>query len=137
MLADLFKAEEQPSHVLTIESLKALKKNLKEGAKVYVSWHGYMSEEKGRGTVILYNTFVEAGFHVKLCSMSADERFRNIVFVASLQELPLLPFELNEKMATINLINSDDAPRLEKYNAEANKAWRAQYLRYYQNTTQD
>ncbi|MDI1353329.1 MAG: fused MFS/spermidine synthase [bacterium] len=133
VLADLFKAEEQPSHVLTLESLTALKKNLQEGAIVLVSWHGYLSEEKGRGSVILVNTFVKAGYFVKLCAMSHDERFRNIVFVASLNKLPELPFELHEEMAKIDLINTDDAPRLEKYNAEANKAWRTQYLRYYQN----
>jgi hypothetical protein len=30
------------------------------------------------------------------------------------------------------LINTDNRPALEKYNAKANKAWRTNYLRYYQ-----
>jgi hypothetical protein len=38
-----------------------------------------------------------------------------------------------DELPLIDLINTDDKPVLEKYNANANKTWRTNYLRYYQN----
>jgi predicted membrane-bound spermidine synthase len=132
ILADLFKAEEQPSHVFTLESLLKLKKNLQKNGKLLISWHGYLAGERGKGSVILLNTLREAGYSVKLTSRSGDESFRNIVFVAAPDSLPALPYEIKEEYEMTAFVNSDNYPRLEKYNAEANKAWRTQYLRYYQ-----
>ena len=133
VLVDIFKGEEQPSHILTQESLEKLKSNLSDSAFVLINWHGYLSGEKGRGTAILYNTLLQSGFNVKLCTYSKDENYRNILFVASLQDLPTLPYELNEKVQESSMLNTDNLPLLEKYNAAANKAWRLNYLRYYQN----
>jgi predicted membrane-bound spermidine synthase len=132
VIVDIFKAEEHPSHVFTRESLVKLKENLSDSGLILVNWHGYLKEKKGLGTKILYNTFVSAGYKLKLCSYSSDEDHRNIIFVASLGELPQLPYEINEEFPQTALVNTDDHPRLEKYNAEANKAWRTNYLRYYQ-----
>lgn len=132
VLVDVFKAEEQPSHVITTESLAKLKQNLSEKASLVINWHGYTQGENGMGTAILYNTLVKSGFKVKLCSVSADEGHRNILFVASLKELPLLPYELSETLNQTTLINTDGKPLLEKYNAKVNKTWRLNYLRYYQ-----
>jgi hypothetical protein len=132
VLIDVFKAEEQPSHIITIESLEQLKKNLNPGARVFINWHGYVSGEFGQGTAILQATLLKAGFRVKLCSASDDEDHRNILFVASLAELPPLAFEKNVALAPVPGVNSDNFPLLEKYNALANKRWRSNYLRYYQ-----
>ncbi len=132
VLIDVFKAEEQPSHVLTIQSLERLKQNLNDSALLLVNWHGYVSGPYGAGTAVLYNTLAAAGFYVKLCSTSNNEDHRNIIFVAGLKPLPLLPFQLNQLPERSTVINSDDFPRLEKYNALANKKWRSNYLRYYQ-----
>jgi predicted membrane-bound spermidine synthase len=133
VLVDIFKGEEQPSHILTLESLKKLKTNLSDSALVLINWHGYTKGDKGLGTAIVINTLREAGFSVKLCSYSTDENHRNILFVASLHLLKNIPYELNEDLKATSLINSDNLPLLEKYNAEANKTWRLNYLRYYQN----
>lgn len=132
VLIDIFKAEEQPSHVITVESLEQLKRNLEEQALVYINWHGYTRGEFGRGTAILRNTLAAAGFSVKLCSMSDDEDHRNIIFAASLQPLPKLAFEKTIPLDTNTGLNRDNFPLLEKYNAAANKRWRSNYLRYYQ-----
>jgi len=132
VLVDIFKGEEQPSHILTKESLDKLKNNLSDSALLLINWHGYTSGTRGLGTAIVYNTLVQSDFHVKLCSYSTDENYRNVIFVASLKAMANLPYELTEKMPKTNLINTDNAPLLEKYNAEANKAWRLNYLRYYQ-----
>lgn len=132
ILADLFKAEEQPSHVLTLESLRALKQLITADGLLMISWHGYLSGERGKGSTILINTLKEAGFHVRFCSMSKSEDFRNIVFVASLMPLQPQAYELKEALTETALLNTDDCPRLEKYNASANKSWRTSYLRFYQ-----
>jgi predicted membrane-bound spermidine synthase len=133
VLVDIFKGEEQPSHVLTRESLKLLKQRLADSALLLINWHGYTRGEKGLGTAILHNTLRDGGFEVRLCSYSGDEDHRNILFVAGLSpELPHLPFELDEPLPVTSLVNTDDLPLLEKYNARANKAWRLNYLRYYQ-----
>lgn len=132
VLIDIFKAEEQPSHILTVESLERLKANLNTHALLYINWHGYVSGERGAGTGILYNTLLKAGFKTFICSKSLDENYRNVMFVASLQTFTPPPFTLRENPFATDLVNTDDQPLLEKYNAEANKTWRVNYLRYYQ-----
>ncbi|MBL7920482.1 MAG: fused MFS/spermidine synthase [Bacteroidia bacterium] len=132
ILVDIFKAEEQPSHVITIESLESLKKNLTDSALLIINWHGYIKGEKGMGTSILNNTLQQTGYKVKVCSVSDDENYRNLLFVCSLQDLKKQPYEINESFARTKLVNTDDKPLFEKYNALANKTWRSNYLHYYQ-----
>lgn len=133
VLVDVFKAEEQPSHVLTKESLDQLKKNLNDSALLYINWHGYLHSDIGLGTRILYQTLLTSGYQVKICSDSQNEAARNLIFVASLHPLKRMPFELEEMIENTPLVNTDDLPLMEKYNARANKTWRLNYLRYYQN----
>lgn len=132
VLFDVFKAEEQPSHVATLESFLKLKNHLYPSSLVFINWHGYTKGSNGRGTAILYNTLMSAGYSVKLTSFSNEEDHRNIMFVASLNPLPTMAFELSEPLSENNLVNTDDRPLLEKHTASANKAWRLSYLRYYQ-----
>lgn len=131
VLVDIFKAEEQPSHVITVESLKQLKQNLTDSALLIINWHGYMAGEIGKGSSILNNTLISSGYHVKVCTNSTNENYRNLIFVCSLNEINTLPFEIKANFEKINLLNTDDVPLFEKYNAIANKAWRSNYLNYY------
>lgn len=135
IVIDLYKAEEHPSHILTIESLNGLKRNLSPGAVLYINWHGYASGKYGRGTSIFYQTLLHAGYHVKLLATSSNETdFRNIIFAASLNEGAIGDLEETidpDKLPPTRLVNSDNTPVLEKYNASANKRWRSIYLRYY------
>lgn len=133
ILFDVFKAEEQPAHVITMESLAALKKNLYSGGVVYVNWHGYTTEEYGKGTAVLVNTFARSGFHVNLASLSTNENYRNIILVCTLEDnKEIIPYDIKDKLSRVELVNTDGKPVLEKYNASANKIWRSNYLRYYQ-----
>ena len=132
ILVDVFKAEEQPSYIITKESLERLKQNLHTQARVLINWHGYTSGANGMGTAILYHTLVKSGYEVKLCTHTSDENQRNLIFVASLSALPILPFEREETLLATMHLNSDDAPSLERYNASANKTWRSLYLKFYQ-----
>ncbi|MBI2723228.1 MAG: fused MFS/spermidine synthase [Bacteroidetes bacterium] len=139
ILFDVFKAEEQPGHVITIESLTQIKRNLKNGSVMYINWHGYTNEKLGLGTSVLYNTLIRSGFNVTLCSLSKDENYRNIIFVCknvsinSEESATEIPYKINDKLVSLDVINTDDKPVLERYNALANKTWRTNYLRYYQN----
>jgi len=132
ILFDIFKAEEQPSHVLTMESLKQLKANISDSTLLIINWHGYMKGANGMGSSILFNTLKSSGYNVKICSSSNDENYRNLLFVCSLKALNKLPFEIEPEFEGTSLVNTDDRPLFEKYNALANKTWRSNYLRYYQ-----
>lgn len=132
VLFDVFRAEEQPSHLVTIQSLSRLKQQLTDSALIYINWHGFLDGNKGLGTAILYNTLKQAGFKVKLCALPGPEESRNLVFIASTHELGQHPFQLQEKPVPTSLVNTDERPLLEKYNADANRNWRENYLRYYQ-----
>ncbi len=131
VLVDVFKAEEQPSHVLTMESLSKLKAQLSKNARILINWHGYLNGNLGKGTVILYTTLLKQGFQVKFCSNSNDEHHRNLMLVASLEKLPELPFEIHPVLEKTSQINTDDKPLLEEANALANLSWRNLYLRHY------
>lgn len=129
ILVDVFKAEEQPSHVITIESLSKMKKMMVPEASLVINWHGYVSSPLGMGTSVLVNTLKSSGFNVKCCSTGSEENYRNLLIVASMTELKNLPFELNETIPETTQLNSDDQPVFERANAEANRHWRALYLK--------
>ncbi|MBL7913274.1 MAG: fused MFS/spermidine synthase [Bacteroidia bacterium] len=132
VLVDIFKAEEQPSHVLTVESLDKLKHNLSDSALLIINWHGYIVGQKGMGTAILKNTLQRSGYSVTICTSSDDENYRNLLFVCSLKAFGSKPFQIDARLEKTDLVNTDDRPFFEKYNALANKTWRANYLNYYQ-----
>jgi len=131
VLIDVFKAEEQPAHVVTIESLALLKKQMNKHAKLLINWHGYTTGKHGEGTAILYQTLKKQGFYVKLCSFSEDENYRNLIFVVSKVALPSLIFEVHPVIQKTNVVNTDDKLVLEEANALANLTWRNLYLRHY------
>ncbi len=131
ILIDVFKAEEQPVHVITIESLQKLKQCLKEDASLIINWHGYLKGERGLGTSILLNTLKSAGFNCKMVAASNKEDERNILIFASLKSPEVKKYEIQEAVESCNLINTDAKPLLEKYNALANQTWRKNYILYY------
>lgn len=131
VLIDVFKAEEQPVHVITTESLKRLLQNLQENASLVINWHGYVKGERGLGTSILLNTLKSAGFNYKLVASSNKEDERNILIFASTTSPAVKKFEILESLEPSVLINTDAKPLLEKYNALANQTWRKNYILYY------
>lgn len=133
ILFDVFKAEEQPSHIITQESLMKLKTIMDTDAVVLINTHGYLTGTKGLGTQCLLTTLRSAGFHVKICTVSEDEDYRNLLIVASLKPLDI---SLNNELYPIVLtetgsVNTDNRPVLEALNASANQTWRSNYLNNY------
>lgn len=133
ILFDVFKAEEQPSHVITKESLEKLKKLLDTNGVVLINTHGYLKDKKGLGTQCMLATLKNAGFNLKICTFSEDEDYRNLLIVASLTPLETtLNNELYPIIYTdLETINTDNKPILESLNASANQSWRSNYLRNY------
>jgi predicted membrane-bound spermidine synthase len=131
ILVDIFRAEEQPSHVLTIESLEKIKKILTPNGQLIINWHGYVEGERGTGTSILLNTIKRSGFNYKIAAVSEKEDERNLVIFSGVKEPKLRQFEINPQINSTDLVNSDNHPVLEKYNALANQTWRKNYILYY------
>ena len=133
ILFDVFKAEKQPSHIITNESLEKLKSMLDTNGIVLINTHGYFTEKKGLGTQCLLATLKKSGFDLKICTFSEDEDFRNLLIVASRNSLNVT---LNNEMypiqyTNLETVNSDNNPILESLNASANQAWRSLYLDNY------
>ncbi|MES2762252.1 MAG: fused MFS/spermidine synthase [Bacteroidota bacterium] len=133
ILFDVFKAEEQPSHVITKESLAKLKTTLDTNGVVLINTHGYLSGKKGLGTQCMIATLKGAGFDIKICTFSEDEDYRNLLIVASLKSMNVtLNNELYQIMLTDQqTINTDNTPIMEALNAPANQTFRTIYLNNY------
>jgi predicted membrane-bound spermidine synthase len=133
ILFDIFKAEEQPAHVITKESLEQLKSKLDTNAVVLINTHGYLNGTKGLGTQCMLATLKQAGFSLRICASSEDEAYRNLLIVASLKPLTgELHNELHSwTLSNHSVINEDDKPVMELLNAPANQEWRSNYIRNY------
>jgi len=133
VLFDVFKAEEQPSHVITKESLLKLKTMLDTNAVVLINTHGYLYDKKGLGTQCILATLKNAGFNIKICTFSEDENYRNLLIVASLKPMDMsLNNELYPIMLTdLETINTDNKQILESLNASANQTFRSLYINNY------
>lgn len=129
IMFDIYKAEEQPSHVISKESLRKLKLMLHKNAFIAINTHGYLEGKIGLGTQCLLATLKQAGFNLKICTSNSNPHYRNLIIFAS--ETPLkenLYDEINFSITDSLLINTDDKPVLEKLNAEASKTWRLHYI---------
>jgi predicted membrane-bound spermidine synthase len=131
ILMDLFKAEEQPSHVVTQESFEKVRSILSKNGRLVINWHGYSKGQRGMGTAVLLNTLKKSGYNFRLASFKTNEDERNLVIFASVEPLPPLEFEIADDTEPTSLVNSDSRPLMEKYNAEANQSWRKNYILYY------
>ena len=133
VLFDVFKAEEQPSHIITKESLEKLKNMLDKNAVVLINTHGYLKGDRGMGTQCLLSTLKHAGFSIKICTPGENEDYRNLLIIAS--QIPIEETLNNELQPIIysntDNVNTDNKPIIEKLNAEANQAWRKNYLHNY------
>jgi predicted membrane-bound spermidine synthase len=133
VLIDIYKAEEQPSYLITMESLKLLKGMLNPNAVVAINNHGYLDGEIGKGTQCLLATFKKSGFNLKVCADKVDPNYRNLLIFANIEKTSVtLSNELKSVLIFDNeLVNSDDKPIVESLNAKANQAWRINYLKNY------
>lgn len=131
---DVFKGEENPNHVFTVESLNETKEILKPGGVIIVNANGFFSSSAGIGTRSIYKTFIGTGFSVEVFPTSADtvEENRNLLMVASLdkENIPENKNYLAVKVSDTSsaVILKDNYPLLDILNMEANKIWRQGYI---------
>jgi predicted membrane-bound spermidine synthase len=127
VIMDIFRGEETPSHVLSIEGLDDLKKIINPDAKVFINSHGYLTGTRGDGNRAIYKTLKAAGFKVTAEFTDPTEEKSNILFLCSMtekipstHEIPAERFDIDEPVLT------DKIPRLEKLNRQAGLAWRSE-----------
>lgn len=132
---DVFKGEENPNHVFTVESLEETKKILNPGGVVMVNTNGFFSSSAGIGTRSIYKTLAHAGFYTNILPTTNDsnEDNRNLLFVASLDKKSIpennyLVIKTADTAAAVVL--QDNYPLLDLLNMEANKKWREGYIAY-------
>lgn len=135
VLFDVFKAEEQPSHILTKESLVKLKTMIDSNSVCIINTYGYLSGKLGLGNQCLLATLKDAGFKIKICTFSENEDYRNLLIVASLK--PIM-HKLYNEMPAFSIfdntpINTDNKPLLEFLNASASQKFRSLYFDNYIN----
>lgn len=151
VIFDLLRGDEQPSYVLTLETMCELKKNLNPNALVIVNFQGEVKGPMSLAARSVYRTLMEAGYDTGYFFEKApNEGLSDIIFVASDSKLPdfsTLQLErqnnccravLNAKDAqpltkmisdykiSINdaLILTDDKPVLETINNPTLELWR-------------
>jgi hypothetical protein len=78
-------------------------------------------------------TLKDAGFDIKICTVSENEDFRNLLIVASQKPMDAtLNNELYPIIYTdLTTINTDNKPALEALNASANQSFRKLYIDNY------
>ena len=127
IIFDVFKGEENPNHILTMESLQKAKHILNADGLVALNGNGYLLGKTGRGMRSIYKTFLRSGFSVDTATTGKIEAYRNALFFAALNS--------NHSSLALDttdaLVLYDDFPVLDILNKEANRAWRMGYIQTY------
>jgi len=137
---DMFKGEENPGHVLTLESFGKLKSILSDNGIFIINTHGYLSGENGRGNWSIIKTMQASGFKPFILPVEKNakaEDFRNILIIGVKNENQytqlnnnFLKWKINIDSNAINnaLLLTDDKPVLDYLNARAARLWRYYYI---------
>jgi hypothetical protein len=144
----VFKGEEAPSHVLTLESLNEAKAILRPDGMIIINFYGYLEGSLGLLTRSIGNTLNHAGFQCELYATPGDADHRNVVMVgwpqhaqSPLQRQVLADREVGLDYEPVSLKNitlddayvlTDERPRLQLYGRAAMQ-WRRLYNTYFIN----
>jgi predicted membrane-bound spermidine synthase len=132
IIVDIFKAEENPAHIITMESLQGFHSILKDDGTIVLNGYGFWKGERGLGVRSIVKTLINAGFSVAKQATAEKEEEGNLLLLIkrSCDELVwnqkhqgINPFELEEAF-----VLTDEQPRLEHLNLLAVKEWRSSYL---------
>lgn len=126
IILDMFKGEEPPNHVFTLEAMEELKIMLNKKGTVFVNGLGYYEGTIGKAMRSVYKTFQVAGFNVRALATDKNPDMSNLLFYASREELKPNNEYLAENKIDIKdaIVLKDEYPLLDKLNAEAAKRWR-------------
>jgi spermidine synthase len=146
VIYDVFKGEEAPAHILTLESVNETKAILDPEGMIIINFYGYLEGSLGLLTRSVAKTLTHAGFQVELFATPGDPDHRNVVMVAWTQSGPRphareIPPERQilldyhpQPLQQIDLKNAyvltDERPQLQLF-AEAAMQWRRLYNAYF------
>lgn len=133
IIYDLFHAETPPSHIMTKNAFIEAKQILSENGILAINFFGFINGEKGKAARSIYKTLLEAGYQVRLYATPGEEKYRNLLFICSQNELkakfdvihPLI-YEMDIDFNDAELL-VDDKPNLEHLYLEAALSWRKDY----------
>jgi predicted membrane-bound spermidine synthase len=136
IVLDMFKGEDIPNHVFTLESLEETKKLLAGNGIIFVNSLGYIDGKIGKSMRSIYKTFLAAGFHVEVLPTDPDPDQRNMLFYASLGKInPRKDFIAQSKLDLDDaVVLKDEYPVLDILNAEAAKRWRTMAMSTFTNS---
>jgi spermidine synthase len=132
IIVDIFKAEENPAHIITMESLQRFHALLADDGTIVLNGYGFWKGDRGLGVRSLAKTLINAGFSVAKHATAEKEEEGNLLLLIkrSCDELvwkqkqeSVNPFELEDAF-----VLTDEQPRLDHLNLLAVKEWRSSYL---------
>jgi spermidine synthase len=127
---DVFKGEENPSHLITEESLSQVKALLNKNGMLVINNYGFKTGEKSKGIKAIVRTLKQSAFNYHLLSSAAKEEEGNILIFASKHDFKTahksFQFE-SQELSEVPLL-CDDKPILDLLNKEAAATWRNLYM---------
>jgi len=145
IIFDLFRGEVQPAHVLNLEAFKKAGSLLTAEGMLIINFNGYITGEAGKPARSIFSTLVAAGFETKILPTPGEEKERNLLFIASFNNLKFnnlrTPLAYHGKEVPLDLlfhdtlsadfrkatVFTDDKPILEWMNLQATIRWRKDY----------
>jgi predicted membrane-bound spermidine synthase len=153
IVIDVFAGEQQPPHVLTLESFQEVRALLSRDGLVLINFTGFLSGDKGLASRSIVRTLVEAGFDVRFLPTPGSEETRNLLIVASPSSLDFsslsparqnvcckevsgvpipLPLMRPQQIQLSDApILRDNRPIMELINLPANESWRKAVIKGY------
>jgi spermidine synthase len=130
IIFDVFKGEENPAHIITLESLAEIKKILKPNGLIAINGYGFRTGNKSKGIRAIINTIHQAGFFTQtLASTVKEEEGNLIVFAKSFKfNTVQAPYYFSDNEIKASTVLIDDKPMLDILNKEAVVAWRSAYI---------
>jgi spermidine synthase len=145
ILFDVYRGENPPPHVFTIESLAKTKSLLKEDGLIIVNFTGFLEGKAGQAARSIYQTLLAAGLKTRILPTPGPEASRTILFVASnnKQDFRAVRGTLSQNGQPVDIetlfydpqkldlndtfVLTDDRPILELLNIPYGNAWRKAY----------
>ena len=149
IIYDTFLGESVPEHLLTIEGIRDALEILDPQGMIMSNFYGFISGEKGLAAKSVFKTFLAADLKTKILATPGEEDSRNLIFLASMQELGFQDVIYQEgKSDTLKNLESsiltkadldlgdaelltDNKPKLSKLYAKAAMSWKTSYNDYY------
>lgn len=137
---DVFKGEDAPAHVFTIEAVDEIDRILNTEGILVINSHGYYKGKIGKGNRSILKTLYSYGYDADFMHTHANEmRGNGLIFAGKQKNLyqDLIAEETLNKFLSKSEIDFEDAliltdkrPILDFLNMRANKEWRVNHLGY-------